>query len=86
MTITLSKEIEKQLADVPVTDREAFVNVTLKEALDSLKQSNAEADSIKDLLVARVANLDQAVEITDFDKWEADTLENWSVRGEVKSA
>jgi hypothetical protein len=86
MTITLSKEIEKQLADVPATDREAFVNVTLKEALDSLKQSNAEADSIKDLLVARVANLDQAVEITDFDKWETDTLERWSVRGEVKSA
>ena len=60
--------------------------MTLKEALDSLKQSNAEADSIKDLLVARVANLDQAVEITDFDKWESDTLEDWGVRHEAKTA
>jgi len=86
MTITLSKEIEKQLADVPATDRDAFVNLTLKEALDSLRQSNGEADSIKDLLATRVANLDQAVEITDFDKWETDTLENWKVRREVKTA
>jgi len=86
MTITLSKEIEKQLTDVPATDREAFVNLTLKEALDSLRQSNAEADSIKDLLATRVANLDQAVEITDFDKWETDTLESWKVRHEVKTA
>lgn len=86
MTITLSKEIEKQLADVLPADREAFVNLTLREALDALRYSNSKVHSIKELLTKRVKNLNQAVRIADLDQWESDTFGEWENRHKTAMA